>query len=170
MKDKPRNPKDSLFAHGGMKLTVFYGALIAVLTMIAFLSIPVAELSKVGAKINYEAIKNLLDNDGNVLMKAQTFAFTTLAVSELFHAVGMRNLRKSFIRKDILNNKLMIVAVVTGVLLQVLVTEIPFLNDFFKTTQLAFTEWCFVLGLSLMTLVAHELLVLGLKLKSKKQR
>ena len=169
MKDKPRNPKDSLFAHGGMKFTVFYGALIAALTMIAFLSIPVAELNRLGAEINYQAIKNLLDGDANILMKAQTFAFTTLAVSELFHAVGMRNLRKSFIRKDIFNNKLMIVAVAIGVSLQVLVTEIPFLNDFFKTTQLAFTEWCFVLGLSLMTLIAHELFVLIMKLKSKKK-
>lgn len=167
MKDKPRNPKDSLFAHGGMKFTLFYGALIALITLFAFLSVPIAELSNLGTSINYSAIKDILNNNPDVLMKAQTFAFAALAVSELFHAVGMRNLKKTFIRKDIFNNKLMVVALVLGVGLQVLVTEIPFLNDFFKTTQLAFTEWCFILGISLMTLVAHELLIIGSKIIDK---
>ena len=167
MKDKPRNPKDSLFAHGGMKFTLFYGALIALITLFAFLSVPIAELSNLGTSINYSAIKDILNNNPDVLMKAQTFSFAALAVSELFHAIGMRNLKKTFIRKDIFNNKLMIVALVLGIGLQVLVTEIPFLNDFFKTTQLAFTEWCFILGISLMTLVAHELLIIGSKIIDK---
>jgi len=170
MKDKPRNPKDSLFAHGGMKFTLFYGALIAMLTLTAFLSIPLAELNRLGVDINYGNIKELLNNDADVLMKAQTFAFATLAVSELFHAVGMRNLKKSFIRKDIFNNKLMIVAVVFGVLLQVLVTEIAFLNSFFKTTQLAFAEWCFILGLSLITLIVHEIIVLYIRIISRRKK
>ena len=170
MKDKPRNPKDSLFAHGGMKFTLFYGALIALLTLIAFISVPCAELNRLGTDINYSAIIDILENNSDILMRAQTFAFTTLAVSELFHAVGMRNLKKSFIRKDIFNNKLMVFAVVLGVLLQVLVTEIPFLNSFFKTEQLAFTEWCFILGLSFMTLIAHEILVLCAKLRNKRQK
>ena len=167
MKDKPRNPKDSLFAHGGMKFTLFYGALIALITLFAFLSVPIAELSNLGTSINYSAIKDILNNNPDVLMKAQTFSFAALAVSELFHAIGMRNLKKTFIRKDIFNHKLMIVALVLGIGLQVLVTEIPFLNDFFKTTQLAFTEWCFILGISLMTLVAHELLIIGSKIIDK---
>jgi Ca2+-transporting ATPase len=167
MKDKPRNPKDSLFAHGGMKFTLFYGVLIALLTLTAFISIPCAELGKLGTDINYDSVKDMLNNNSDVLMRAQTFAFTTLAVSELFHAVGMRNLKKSFIRKDIFNNKLMVIAVVLGVALQVLVTEVPFLNDFFKTTKLEFAEWCFILGVSLMTLIAHEILVLGMKIKNR---
>ncbi len=170
MKDKPRNPKDSLFAHGGLKLTLFYGVLIAFLTLFAFISIPYAELKNLGTEINYGAIKDILNNNPDVLMKAQTFAFTTLAVSELLHAVGMRNLKKSFIRKDIFNNKLMVFAVVFGVSLQVLVTEISFLNDFFKTTKLEWAEWCFILGISLITLIAHEVLVLGMKLANKRKK
>ena len=172
MKDKPRNPKDSLFAHGGMKFTLFYGAFIALLTLIAFFSIPCAELSDAGMKINYENIKFMLSETENpgVLMRAQTFAFATLAISELFHAVGMRNLKKSFIRKDIFNNKLMMVAVGLGLALQVLVTEIPVLNEFFKTSHLQFSEWCFILGLSFMTLIAHEVLVLFSNLKNKKNK
>ena len=37
MKDKPRNPKESLFARGGYFVTVGYGALIALLSLTAFL-------------------------------------------------------------------------------------------------------------------------------------
>ena len=37
MKDKPRNPKESLFAHGGYILTLGYGTLIALVSLTAFL-------------------------------------------------------------------------------------------------------------------------------------
>lgn len=169
MKDKPRNPKDSLFANGGMKHTLLYGFLIAFLTLFAFISVPLAELLRLGSSVNYEAILSQLENE-NLLMKSQTFAFTTLAVCELIHAIGMRNVKKSFIRKDFFANKLMIFSVVFGIFLQVLVTEIGLLNDFFKTTKLAFTEWCYILGLACLILIVHEILVVVHKLKNRKNK
>ena len=158
MKDFPRDPKETLFAHGGMKCTIIYGVLIGVLTLISFVSIPLAELINVGMKINYDNIIFMLNN-GDILKKAQTFAFTTLAVCELLHAIGMRNIKKSFIRKEFFNNKLMIFSVSFGIFLQVLVTEIPFLNNFFKTTHLQFLEWCYILGVALLVLLVHEIIV-----------
>lgn len=169
MKDKPRNPKDSLFAHGGMKHTLFYGFLIAFLTLFAFISAPLSELLSMGSNITYSAILEQLDNE-TVLRTAQTFAFTTLAVCELIHAIGMRNTKKSFIRKDFFANKLMIFSLVFGIFLQVLVTEVPFLNEFFKTTKLEFTEWCYILGLSCMVLLAHEAIVIIGKIKRKMKK
>jgi len=168
MKDQPRNPKDSLFAQGGMKYTLFYGVLIGFLTLFAFVSVPLAELNSLGSEINYNSIIDILEN-AEILRKAQTFAFTTLAICELFHAVGMRNLKKSFIRKDFFTNKLMIFAVVFGVILQILVTEITFLNDFFKTTNLEFMEWCYILGVSLLVLIAHEIIVLFINLDKRRK-
>ena len=168
MKDKPRNPKDSLFAHGGMKHTLLYGFLIGFITLFAFISVPLSELSALGSEITYSSVLAQLE-DETVLKTAQTFAFTTLAVCELIHALGMRNIKKSFIRKDFFANKLMVFSLFFGIALQVLVTEIPFLNEFFKTTQLAFTEWCYILGLSCIVLLVHELLVIINKLKNKKK-
>lgn len=168
MKDKPRNPKDSLFAQGGMKHTLIYGFLIGFITLFAFMSVPLAEMLRLGSDISYSGLLAQLENE-SMLMKAQTFAFTALAVSELIHAIGMRNIRKSFIRKDFFANKLMIFSVVFGILLQVLVTEIPFLNEFFKTTQLSFMEWCYILGLACLTLITHEILVVIHKLNAKKR-
>ena len=102
-------------------------------------------------------------------MKAQTFSFTTLAVCELIHAVGMRNVKKSFVRKDFFANKLMIFSLVFGIFLQVLVTEVGFLNDFFKTTKLEFAEWCYILGLACLVLVVHEILVVIHKIRNRKK-
>lgn len=170
MKEKPRNPKDSLFAKGGLKCTLIYGFLIASLTLISFLSIPVAELYRLGSQINYSSIIDMLGTESSgVLRKAQTFAFATLATCELLHALGMRNVNKSFIRKDFFSNKLMIFAVALGIILQVVVTEIPLFNDFFKTSHLDLTEWCFILGISALVLIAHEIIVIITKIKSCKK-
>ena len=169
MKDKPRNPKDSLFAHGGMRHTLIYGFLIGFLTLFAFASVPLSELMSMGSKITYSAVLQQLENE-SVLKAAQTFAFTTLAVCELIHAIGMRNSKKSFIRKDFFANKLMIFSLFFGIFLQVLVTEIPFLNEFFKTTKLEFAEWCYILGLGCVVLIVHEILVVAHKIKNKRKK
>ena len=169
MRDQPRNPKDSLFAQGGMKYTLFYGFFIGFLTLFAFVSVPLAELNNLGSQVSYSSILGMLENQ-SVLNKAQTFAFTTLAICELFHAIGMRNLKKTFIRREFFNNKLMIFAVVLGVALQVAVTEVSFLNEFFKTTKLEFMEWCYILGVALLVLIAHEVLVLLSKFNKRMKK
>lgn len=168
MKEQPRDPKESLFAHGGIKCTIFYGVFIGLLTLFAFLSVPLAELSSLGSEITFRTIIDSLE--GDVLARSQTFAFATLAICELFHAIGMRNQKKSFIRKEFFNNKLMLFSIGFGVILQVLVTEIPAFNSFFKTTQLSFMEWCYILGLSLMVLIAHEIIVLVNRIKVKEKK
>ncbi|MDQ9832020.1 cation-translocating P-type ATPase C-terminal domain-containing protein, partial [Acinetobacter soli] len=78
MKKKPREPEEGLFAHGGWMFTVFYGILIAGLTLYAF------------------------------HLGGQTYAFTVLGVSQLFHAIGMRDRDCSVFRMNHLENPLMI--------------------------------------------------------------
>ncbi|MBR2627083.1 MAG: PLP-dependent transferase, partial [Peptococcaceae bacterium] len=51
----------------------------------------------------------------NILAKAQTYAFTVLGMSQLFHAIGMRDMHKSFFRMHPLENKLMIGACMIGI-------------------------------------------------------
>ena len=62
---------------------------------------------------------------------------------------------------------MMIVAFFAGIGLQVLVTEIDFLNILFETTHLSLKEWLILVALSTGPLWAHELLVLGKSLKNK---
>lgn len=166
MQQKPRDKNESLFSNGGMKCTIVYGVLIGFVTILAFVSVPIANLRTLNLKINFNSIVMKL-KEVEILKKAQTFAFTTLAISELLHAIGMRNIEKSFIRKEFFNNKLMLASVMSSILLQLAVTEIPFLNSFFKTTNLKFAEWLYLLGLSFVVLIAHEIWVMAMYIKRK---
>ncbi|MGE4342503.1 MAG: cation-translocating P-type ATPase [Bacilli bacterium] len=163
MKDKPRNPKESLFARGGYFVTVGYGALIALLSLTAFLIVAMEG----GATSIADMRAYLLANDGAALMHAQTYAFTVLGVSQLFHMLGMSNIKKSFIHLFSPKEWLIWVAFVSGFLLQIAVTELNFLNVAFGTTQLHFDEWLLLAALSTGPLVVHELIVLFMWIKNK---
>lgn len=153
MKAPPRKPDESLFAHGGLALTVFYGFVIAGMTLTAFLFLPVQQVGW-----NFELIKQFLTDAGN-LQKAQTFAFVTLATSQLFHAVGMRNTDVSIFKINPLTNKTMIIAFFTGLLLQIAVTEIPVLTNLFSTERLSLSQWGQLLIFSIVPVIAHEIIV-----------
>ncbi|MBS6940042.1 MAG: cation transporting ATPase C-terminal domain-containing protein, partial [Slackia piriformis] len=117
-KRSPRAPSEGLFAHGGMALTLFYGFVIAMMTLAAFLYSPIRHLTAQDAAISFDGIKAMLA-DPNILMHAQTYAFVTLGTSQLFHAIGMRNIDKSIFRMNHLANKTMILAFVVGLALGV---------------------------------------------------
>ncbi len=159
MKAPPRNPAESLFANGGFALTLFYGFVIAAITVGAFLFLPIRTLLSQNAAVSFDSIKQML-LDPAILTHAQTYAFVTLGVSQLFHAIGMRNTDKSTFAINHLSNKLMILAFFSGLALQVAVTEIPFLTAVFGTVALTLQEWLILIALSAVPLVVHELIVL----------
>lgn len=159
MKAKPRDPNEGLFAHGGMAFTIYNGFMIACLTLGAFLWSPIRHLGAEGMSVTLANLKFALD-DPYVISHAQTYAFTTLGVSQLFHAIGMRNYDKSLFKMNHLENKAMIGAFFVGLLLQVAVTEIPFLTEVFETSQLHLNEWINLILLAMVPLVSHEIFVL----------
>lgn len=159
MKNMPRKPKESLFARGGLACTCFYGVLITCISLTAFLMIPFGMLRAKGYEINLGNIAMALGSAG-VLVKSQTYAFTVLGMSQLYHAVGMRDVQKSIFRMNHLENKLMIVACVVGFALQFAVTEIPFLIQAFGTTHLSGREWLHLSFLAACPMIAHECMVL----------
>ncbi|MCM1568408.1 MAG: cation-translocating P-type ATPase [Roseburia sp.] len=159
MRNKPRGSGESLFARGGLTCTCFYGVLIACISLTAFLLIPCQLLAKAGTAIDLDTISKVLGQE-LVLAKAQTYAFTVLGMSQLFHAVGMRDVEKSVFRMKHGENKLMILACLSGFLLQFAVTEVPFLVKAFGTASLSGREWLFLSGLAAVPLAAHELFAL----------
>lgn len=130
MRKPPRDAKESLFAHGGWFLTVFYGAVIGGITLYAF------------------------------HLGGQTYAFTVLGISQLFHAIGMRDQNRSIFRMNHLENPAMILAFVIGLGLQVMVTEIPYFITAFQTERLGLEMWIKLLGLSAVPLLIHEIRLL----------
>ena len=159
MRQHPRKSDESLFARGGLLCTCFYGALIAGVSLTAFLMLPWALLRTNGLAVTLENLAQILQN-GSVLSKAQTYAFTVLGMSQLFHAVGMRDTQRSVFGMNHLENKLMILACAAGFLLQFAVTEIPFLIQAFGTSPLSGREWIRLSVLAASPLFAHEMIAL----------
>lgn len=166
MRKPPRKAGESLFAEGGLACTCFYGVLIAAVSLTAFCMLPWALLNINGLSVNLENLGLILKN-GAVLSKAQTYAFTVLGMSQLFHAVGMRDVQRSFFRMNHLENKLMIAACAVGFLLQFVVTEIPFFVSAFGTSSLSGREWMRLSVLAAAPLFAHEILVLCRRLRGR---
>lgn len=155
----PRSREESLFAGGGWSCTCFYGVLIALISMTAFLQLPVGLLLKEGLPVTVLGIGRLL-NEAEILNRCQTYAFTVLGMAQLFHAIGMRDVETSLFRMNHLENRLMMVAFFVGIGLQLTVTEIPHFIALFGTCRLSVLEWVKLLVLSSMPLLAHELLIL----------
>ncbi len=158
MKNPPRDPAKSLFADGGLGRTLFYGGLIAMISLTAFFTIPVGIVMQNGIAFSVESFAVILQNPA-VLNRAQTYAFTVLGISQLFHAIGMRDMRRSVFVMNHLENRLMIAACAVGFGLQFAVTEIPFFNSAFGTAHLSLAEWGRLTLLAAFPLLAHEILV-----------
>lgn len=159
MRRPPRGEKESLFAGGGLSKTVFYGILIAGISLTAFFTVPIGLLRAQGQPASLELIAALLRQE-EVLMRAQTHAFTVLGMSQLFHAVGMRDVHKSVFLMKHLENRVMLLACAAGFFLQFGVTELPFLVRAFGASRLSWGEWICLTVLAAFPLLAHELFVL----------
>lgn len=159
MKKPPRSKEENLFAEGGLSCTLLYGFLIAAISMAAFLQLPVKLLLQNGIPLSIEAIQSLLSVP-EILTHSQTYAFTALGMSQLFHAIGMRDVECSFFKMKHFSNKLMMAAFAIGICLQLAVTTIPYFTNAFGTCILTASDWKFLLLLSALPLLAHEILLL----------
>ena len=160
MKEPPRRSDESLFARGGLMCVICYGLVIGGISLAAFLKVPYDRIVMEGLPVSLHNILEGLKISA-VLAKAQTHAFTVLGISQLFHAIGMRDVNRSVFRMDHRSNPQMLLALAVGVALQAAVTEIPFLVTLFGTVRLSMEEWVRLIALSVTPLLVHEMLVLA---------
>lgn len=160
MKEPPRKSTDSLFSHGGLSCMLCFGVVIGAISLLAFLAVPYQVLCQEGLPVTIANLEKILQLEG-VLSRAQTHAFTVLGMSQLVHAVGMRDVNCSVFRMKHLDNPYMLLALSLGMALQLLVTEIPYFVELFGTRRLSLAEWGRLGLLCLMPLALHELLVLS---------
>lgn len=88
---------------------------------------------------------------------AETMAFVTLSLCELFRAYTVRSERASLFSIGIFSNKYMQYAVGISIALLLIVCGTPFLQPIFNTHFLSGREWILVIGLALMPAVAEEI-------------
>lgn len=170
MNEKPRNPNETLFSHGGLWQMFGYGVVITLATVAAFLLAPVIEYGITFGSVNWD-IWFLLDPDGADLGSvAQTAAFCVLSLSELVHMLGMTSRSRSVIHNFKTKNKLIWIAFILGVVLQIAVVLTPGLNSFFKCGTLRLEHWLLVALLSLSPMMVHEIVVLILFIKRKTKK
>lgn len=148
MKLKPRDPKESFFAHGAGTKAIIGGVLIGALTLVAFYF----GLNEFGYGLRSKNIPE------DVLTYARTMAFVVISASQLFYSLSMRNATKSILRIGLFSNVYLIGAILVGLLLQLGVISIPFFADAFKLQMLSVKDWGIVLGFALVPLVLNEII------------
>ena len=165
MEEKPRDPNESLFSHGGYAITFGYGIWIGIITLIAFLSVA---WMKIGFTLNPVEIRSFFDScDILVLEEAQAMAFCVLSMSELFHMLAMTDTKHSFVHifKD--KNLLLWVSFFLGLALQFFVIFTPGINTVFQVVPLEGWDFLWLFGLGVSPLILHEIVVFIRFLKNK---
>ncbi len=109
----------------------------------------------------------LLQHDwrGVDVQTAETMAFVTLSLCELFRAYTCRSERVSLFKLGVFSNKYMQYAVGLSILLLGLVVSVPFLQPIFNTHLPSLREWGVILSFSLLPAVLEELLKVYLRRK-----
>jgi Ca2+-transporting ATPase len=97
------------------------------------------------------------DWHGVDVQTAETMAFVTLSLCELFRAYTVRSERTSLFRIGIFSNRYMQLAVGISLTLLLLVVNVPFLQPIFNTHFLTPTEWAVVFGLALVPAISEEI-------------
>ena len=141
MKRKPRDSKDGIFANGMGADILYQGILVACLVFVSYL---------VGVYFETGAIKFVTSAHG------MTMAFLTMSFAEIFHSFNMRSRTRSiFQMRDV--NKTQILSAVGGVLLTILVSEVPFLANAFGFVPVGLKEFIAALGLAIIVIVVVEI-------------
>jgi Ca2+-transporting ATPase len=127
MKRPPRSRHENIFARGLAWKIVSRGLLIGLATLAAFW-------------ITYKA-------HPDELVRAQTIAFATLVMAQLIHVFDCRSEISVFSRNP-LQNKYLVLAVLSSVLLVLPVIYLPVLQPIFNTVALTAYEWIFIVLLA----------------------
>ncbi|MBI4760875.1 MAG: cation-translocating P-type ATPase [Chloroflexota bacterium] len=122
-----------------------------------------------GANLVGNPIAYILNHNwqGVDVQTAETMAFVTLSLAELFRAYTVRSERASLFSIGIFSNRYMQYAVGLSISLLLLVCAVPFLQPIFNTHFLSLREWGVVLSLAIFPAVAEEITKFFLRMKKE---
>ena len=121
-----------------------------------------------GAAVLGNPITYILQHNwqGVDVQTAETMAFVTLSLCELFRAYTVRSERASIFRIGMFSNRYMQYAVGLSIGLLLLVINVPFLQPIFNTHFLRLNEWMIVVGLALIPAVSEEITKFFLRMRN----
>jgi Ca2+-transporting ATPase len=136
MKRQPRPPKESIFAHGVGIDVVWIGLWIGVCTLIGF----VWTLNRHGGE--------WLEPSASALQVGRTVAFSILALAQVFVVSAIHGGDASFFQTPLRRSRLLLIAVLSTAILQMIVIYAPFAQTIMNTTSLDLTELIVVWALA----------------------
>ena len=169
MERKPR-PKKEAIINGSMQLGIVIQTITQTSAVLgAFMVGLYWELQGMGVAITGSPLAFILNYDwSNIdVSEANTMAFITLSLCELFRAYTVRSERTSLFRLGMFSNKYMQYAVGLSIGLLLLVSAAPFLQPVFNTHFMSPREWLVVISVSLVPAVSEELTKLFLRMRDR---
>ncbi len=139
MEEAPRDARESLFTRSFALRLAWQGALVGGLALAAYL---------LGLR--------LLPGPFSPARTANTMAFATLTLSQLFHAYDVRSQRRSLFQIGLFRNRAMNKAFLTGLAMQLAVLCLPPLQLVFGTVPMTAGQWLWVLALAVAPVLACE--------------
>ncbi|HSN75167.1 MAG TPA: cation-translocating P-type ATPase [Anaerolineae bacterium] len=168
--DRPPRPKEESIVHGPMKTGIVIQTIVqtgAVLTaFIIGLYWTIAD--QLPPDQNPLTAVLQFDWSGVDVQTAETMAFVTLALCELFRAYTVRSERTSLFKLGVFSNKYMQYAVLLSITLTLMVVIVPFLQPIFNTHMPTAQEWVVIFVLAPIPAIAEEITKFFLRRQSKK--
>ena len=164
---QPPRPKNESIVNASMRLGMIIQTITQTSVVLVAFILGLSWHLEAGASIpeGTNLLSYLLQQDwrGVDVQTAETMAFVTLSLCELFRAYTVRSERTSIFRLGVLSNKYMQYAVGLSIILLLLVVNVPFLQPIFNTHFLSGQEWLVVFGLAIIPAIAEEFTKLYLR-------
>ncbi len=153
MKRNPRNAGDGIFADGVAGETLFQGAVIGSLTLLAYF---------VGHYMESGLWEIAESADG------MTMAFLSLSLLEMFHSFNMRSRHESIFRLKT-KNKFLFGSLLASFVLTTAVIYVPFLSRAFEFEHISLTEYfvAILIAVSIIPIMEVMKLIRRFQLKNK---
>lgn len=158
--DQPPRKTDEPIVNGPVRLGIIVQTIVQSAVVLAAYLIGLYWHLGEATPVGTNAILYLLLHDWSSVGvgTAQTMAFVTMSLCQLFRAYTIRSEKASLIQIGIFSNGYMQLAVGGSILLLLLVVNVPFLQPIFDTQFLTLTEWVVVVWLALVPAITEEII------------
>ena len=143
MKRKPRDSKESIFAHGMLGDIIFQGLVIAGLTLVSYI-------------IGHSMEAGHFEIPQGVSPDGMTMAFLTINMCEIFQSFNMRSTSESIFKLHS-QNKVLWAAMIGSLVIATAVVEIPLIANLFGFTSVEFNEYAIALALAFLIIPVVEI-------------
>ena len=143
MNRPPRDPRETLLPPRFIRLILWQGSLLSGATLIA-----------------YALGMNWHGDNGEGLQRANTMAFMTLALAQVFHVFNARSQSRSAFTDRLFTNGWLWAALGTCLILQAAAIYVPLLRKVLHTVPPTFSDWGVIVACSLAPVVVVEVVKL----------